>query len=105
VKTTANQKERKFANTYGGRTTVNSGASSWDKADIKIGDVRVEHKHTLNDQLIIKKDWLIKLKNSCNINEFPALAIDISGEEWIMVRPQEFGFILQKIEESKTNEC
>ena len=94
-KTKSNLQEKRIAKMVGGRPTVMSGAVHFDKADVIAKDIklRIECKRTDGVEIGLKKEWLKKLRNSCGANEIPALAIEISGEEWFLVRPEEFEYI------------
>jgi hypothetical protein len=85
--------ERRIANMTGGNTTIASGALPFDKADVRVGDTRIECKRTDKNSIILKKDYLLKLKNQCKINETPVVNIEIQDENWYLVTEEDFLFI------------
>lgn len=101
VKKKANETESRFAKKHGGRPTPLSGATIKSKGDVTFKGVRLEHKQTEKDSISIKRDWLETLKNGCQISEVPALAINIQGETWVMIRESEFDYILERVKEDK----
>lgn len=101
VKQKANETESRFAKKHGGKPTPLSGATVKSKADVVFKGVRLEHKQTESSSISIKKEWLEKLKNGCHLSEIPALAVNIQGETWVMVRESEFDYILDRVKEDK----
>lgn len=95
----AGEQEKKIAKEVRGRTTINSGAFLFQKGDVEIVDknILLEAKRTDKKGMRINKEWLTKLKNQAK-NRIPVFHLEIDGEEWYMVRPSEFLFILENIE-------
>jgi len=93
------RQEKYVAKRYGGRTTIASGATPADKADVRIDKVRVECKRTNGKQIAVKKEYLEKLERECLAHEIPVLNIQIEDSNWYLVRPSEFDYIMQKIKE------
>lgn len=56
------QQEKAVAKSLGGRTTANSGATSFDKGDVVTEDILVECKTKVktSEQITIKKEWIRK---------------------------------------------
>lgn len=61
----SSKQENKVAKDVGGKTTANSGATMFDKGDLKTDQFLIECKtKTSNSESIsIKKEWLDKLKD------------------------------------------
>lgn len=95
--------EESVARRIGGRLTISSGSTPVDKGDVKerTSKLRLEAKHTVNASMKLDKAWLAKIKTQCTVSEIPALNIRIQDEEWYMVRPEEFDFILERIKEER----
>jgi hypothetical protein len=92
------KQEIKIAKEIKGKPTINSGAFLIsDKADVKKENVRIECKRTDKQQIIIKKEWLEKLRNDCTYKDIPVFNIEIQDENWYMVRAEEFEYIMQMI--------
>jgi len=93
------QQEKKVAKEAKGRTTIASGALSFDKADV-IGKFhfRVECKRTDKEQLIFKKIWWNKLSAQSRF-EIPSMHIQIGELEAYLIRPEEFKLIQEYLEE------
>lgn len=95
----ADVQEKRIAKVVGGRTTINSGALPFQKGDIEILEKRIliEAKRTDGKGIRILKSWLTKLRKQAK-ERIPVMHIEIDGEEWYMVRKEEFYFILQNLE-------
>jgi Holliday junction resolvase len=94
------KKEAKLARISGGKTTVNSGATFGD-SDIKIkmpnAKITIEAKFTDKEQFILKKDILDKLKAQSR-GTIPMMEIEIKGDKWYLIRPQEYYLLLELFE-------
>ena len=95
--------EKKVSKQIGGRVTIGSGNTDKDKGDAFAKDcrVRVEAKRTDHASIKIEKAWLEKIKHQCAVSEIPVVHIEIQDEDWYMVRPEEFEFILEGVRNSK----
>ena len=79
----AKQQERRNAKRLGGRTTIASGATERDKADVTTskhggvaGGIRMECKSTRNSGYRLTLQTLQKLQSECKDDELPVLAIE-----------------------------
>jgi len=95
----SDKQERKVAKETGGRKTINSGSLIFQKGDVEIPSkkVLIEAKRTDGKGMRIPKAWLTKLRKDAK-SKIPVMHIEIDGEEWYMVRREEFFYILEKIE-------
>jgi hypothetical protein len=61
----SSRQENKVAKDVGGKTTANSGATMFDKGDLKTDQFLIEckTKTSNSDSISIKKEWLDKLKD------------------------------------------
>jgi hypothetical protein len=61
----SSKQENKVAKDVGGKTTANSGATMFDKGDLKTDQFLIEckTKTSNSDSISIKKEWLDKLKD------------------------------------------
>jgi hypothetical protein len=93
--------EEKAAKRIGGRKTFASGALPFDKGDAvnRRLKLRLECKRTDKESLSIKRTWLTKLKGNLVRGEIPVVNIEIQDEGWYLIRPEEFAFILERLEE------
>ena len=93
---TSKQKSKKqevsLAKKLGGRTTFGSGSWGHDKTDVEVGKFKIECKRTDKKSIILKKDWLIKLRKQAGAN-IPILHLEIQDERWFLVREEEFNYI------------
>lgn len=90
-----------FAKKHKGKQTILSGALAKNKCDVVFKGIRLEHKQTDKESIVLKKEWLDKLENSCYLSEVPALAINIQGKTWILIRESEFDYIKERVEDDK----
>jgi hypothetical protein len=98
IKEKSQKQERRVSKEVKGRPTINSGALYFDKADVRGKNLRVECKRTDKQQIVLKKEWLLKLRAECNIKDIPVVNIEIGEESWYIVRKEEFEYIRQRIE-------
>jgi len=90
VKALSIKHENKVKKFVAGRTTIASGALPFDKADVVKDNIRIECKATEKESIILKLQWLHKLQGECLAHEIPVLNIQIKGENYYLVRPEEF---------------
>lgn len=59
---TGRRSEERLSDRIGARLTPASGATAHSKADMTLGELLIEAKSTIHRSLVLKLDWLIKLK-------------------------------------------
>ena len=90
----SNKQEKRLAKEFGGRTTAASGAGR-NKGDIDIKRFKIEVKRSERGSLAIKKEWLLKIdEEAYGVGKNPALAIEIDGEEWVIIPKRVFMSIM-----------
>lgn len=99
VRYKANKQETRVAKEVKGKKTIGSGSLSFSKADVFKKGLRIECKRTDKQSIILKKDWLVKLRGETSVDEAPVLHLEIQDERWYLIRPEEFAYISKKLEE------
>lgn len=98
----AQKQEIKSARELMGRTTLNSGALAFDKADIYINKsptefdpktYRIECKRTDKKSIKFEKSWVEKLKRETKAKEFWALELEIQDTQVVCIPKQDFKFL------------
>lgn len=83
--------ELRDARDHGGRITPGSGCGGFRKGDVRTADLLIENKRTDKQQLILKAEWLDKIRREALIEgRIPAVGIEISGREWVLVPKDDF---------------
>lgn len=78
--------EMRMAAGMGGRVQPGSGSSMYAKGDVKTSEFLIECKATDKASLSLKGDWLAKIREEARGQGLvPALALNISGEEWVAI--------------------
>ena len=100
----SSKQEQRVAKNFGGKVVANSGATRFNKGDVKIGDVLVECKTSVKekDSFSIKKEWLKKNKEEAFEMglSYSVLAIDFGSEDdYFIIDKELFGKLLEKISE------
>lgn len=98
VKKKSTKQEKRLAAQIGGKSTIASGSLHFDKADVKKSGLRGECKRTDKESIIIKKEYLLKLRSQCKVNERPFMNIEIQDENWFLVTKEDFLNILEVAE-------
>jgi Holliday junction resolvase len=94
------KQERATANEIGGRVVSGSG-SGRGKGDVNVGNLfKIEAKRTDKESISLKKSWLQKIRHEAfEMVARPAMAIEIDGESWYMIRPEEFRALVKCLRE------
>lgn len=97
VKKKSTNQEKRVARESGGLLTPASGALSikGDVANRKLR-LRIEAKRTDKASIVLDKVWLEKIVAQSRF-EIPALNIEIQDQNWYLVRPEEFAYILEAL--------
>lgn len=101
----SNKQEKTVAKATGGRKTLNSGATAFDKGDVKTENFLIECKTAMTEKqsMSIKKDWIDKLKEECFASNKPnwAVAFNFGGfnnkENFYIISEQLFNKLQQLI--------
>jgi hypothetical protein len=102
------RQEKDVAKIIGGSVQSNSGATPFQKGDVKNSDFLIECKTLTTPQksITLKKEWLTKLaveKFSMN-KQYSALAFDFGdGEQFFAIPTREFKQFLELLEELKND--
>lgn len=79
VKFLANEEEKKLAKEIGGRQTINSGATIFDKGDVHYLDYCLDMKMTVGKQIIVTEDMLTKMEqDAMDTHKTPAIVLNFS---------------------------
>ena len=81
----SNRQEKQIAKALGGKQSSNSGATPFQKGDVKTSVVLIEAKTTTSPKssFSIKKDWLLKNKEEAFAmnRQYSALAFNFGPDE------------------------
>ena len=81
----SNRQEKQIAKALGGKQSSNSGATPFQKGDVKTSVVLIEAKTTTSSKssFSIKKDWLLKNKEEAFAmnRQYSALAFNFGPDE------------------------
>jgi hypothetical protein len=100
------RQEDKVANTLGMKRTANSGATTFDKGDVKGDDILIECKTMTRPQKShnLKKEWLEKNQEEAfsRGKELSALAFDFGdGENYYILREIDFKMLYEAYQQMK----
>lgn len=100
----SSKQERRIAKNFDGKVVANSGATRFNKGDVRVGDVLIECKTATKekDSFSIKKEWLKKNKEEAFEMglSYSAIAIDFgSDEDYFIIDKELFRMLLEKISE------
>lgn len=102
----SSRQEKNVANKFDGVRTSNSGATPFDKSDVKLNNFLIECKTKTKDseQISIKKEWLDKLKSeSCFMGkDYSALVFNFGPSDnynYVIIDEYLFKFLVDKIDE------
>jgi Holliday junction resolvase len=85
------KQEKRLAKSFGGKTRPGSGNKEFYKGDIKSKIHLIEAKTTEKKQIILKLEWLEKIRTeACRYGRIPALAIEIGGHNYIVIQEDDF---------------
>lgn len=100
----SDKQEKQIVKNIGGRQTSNSGATSFQKGDIKTKDFLIEAKTVMKskDSVSIKKSWLLKNEEEAFAmhRSYSALAFNFGPEEdnYYIINEKLFKKLVQYIE-------
>lgn len=100
----SSKQEHRIAKNFDGKVVANSGATRFNKGDVRVGDVLIECKTATKekDSFSIKKEWLKKNKEEAFEMglSYSAIAIDFgSDEDYFIIDKELFRMLLEKISE------
>lgn len=104
----SNIQEKSVAKAIGGRQTVNSGATPWQKGDVLTKGVNsflleCKTKTTASESISIKKEWFDKNRQECLLTGTPHQAVVFNfgpGEEnHYIIDEYLFQFLKEKLDE------
>ena len=97
------KQESKVAKDVGGKRTLNSGATPWQKSDILTEQFAIEckTKTTSSKSISIKKEWIEKLKEESLFmgKNYEALAFNFGPDEenYFIINTELFIFLLEQL--------
>jgi hypothetical protein len=97
----ADREERKLAKRVGGKQTKNSGATPWDKGDVKLDGFRIDHKYTDKKQYTFKPQELRKLIGAAKWDDISLLWVSFRrlNEDYVIMSSDDFLSLLEKTRE------
>ena len=97
------KQESQVAKDIGGKRTLNSGATPWQKSDILTEQFSIEckTKTTSSKSISIKKEWIEKLKEESLFmgKNYEALAFNFGPDEenYFIINTELFIFLLEQL--------
>ena len=86
VKKSSLKQEKRLAKKNNGRVQAGSGMFFGDKGDVRYQFHLIEAKTTKKDSIVIKKQWLDKIrKEAIKDGRIPALALEIGGRNYYLL--------------------
>ena len=104
------RQEKKVAKIIGGKTTANSGATTFSVGDVESDNILIECKtcKTEKQSFAIKKDWLDKLEEEAfSVNkQYYALAFNYGPDtdNYFILNERNFKHFLDYLKSLQTNE-
>ena len=101
----SNKQEEEVANAVGGKKTANSGATPWQKGDVKNGDWLFECKTCIRDQksFTLKEDWFVKILDESlrEHKEYSAIVFNFGPDKpnYYVIDEQTFQHFLELLQE------
>ena len=85
------RQEKVLSRRFQGKLQVGSGNKSFHKGDVKTKVYLMEAKRTDKDSMILKGEWLRKIRSEAfRYGKIPTLAIEIGDERYIIIEENDF---------------